>query len=321
MGSGDLEMGVKIAAIFPGQGSQVVGMGVDAAERSPAAREIFARAQSVLGYDLLELQTRGPETQLRETQYSQPAIFVTNVALFVAAGVPDPVVSAGHSFGEFCSLTIARSLSFEDALRIVDARGKAMQYAAELKPGGMTAVLGSDAAIIREVVDETNGAGAGNVQLANFNSPGQIVISGDAAAVDAAAAALLERGAKRVVPLNVSGAWHSRLMEPAVARFAPAVESAHFALPQFDVISNVDAQPYRDVQSIKVNLIRSITEEVRWHDTAEKLLTYEPDAVVEFGATPVLGPLMKRLSTAPAVMNVTDFAGVEKLREKIGVQV
>lgn len=310
---------MRFAAIFPGQGSQVVGMGADVAEKSRAARELFDRARAVLGYDLLELQAHGPETQLRETQYSQPAIFVTNVALYYAAAGPAPVVSAGHSFGEFCSLTIAHSLAFEDALRIVDARGKAMQYAAELKPGGMTAVLGLDVAQIREVVERINGAAAGNVQLANFNSPGQIVISGDAGAVDSASAALLERGAKRVVPLNVSGAWHSRLMEPAVGRFAPAVEAGHFELPQFDVVSNVDAQPYRDVQSIRTNLVRSITQEVRWHETAERLLTYELDAVVEFGATPVLGPLMKRLPNAPAVLNVTDFAGVEKLREKIGV--
>jgi [acyl-carrier-protein] S-malonyltransferase len=319
VGSRNLEMGVRFAAIFPGQGSQVVGMGTDVAAKSPAARELFERAQSVLGYDLLDLQARGPETQLRETQYSQPAIYVTNLALYYAAATPDAVVSAGHSFGEFCSLTIARSLSFEEALRMVDARGKAMQHAAELKPGGMTAVLGLDVAQIREVVNQTNAANAGNVQLANFNSPGQIVISGDAAAVDAAAAEMLSRGAKRVVPLNVSGAWHSRLMDPAVSRFAPAVEAGHFELPAFDVVSNVDAQPYRDVQTIRRNLVRSITEEVRWHDTAEKLLSYELDAVVEFGATPVLGPLMKRLPNAPAVLNVTDFAGIERLREKIGV--
>ena len=159
------------------------------------------------------------------------------------------------------------------------------------------------------------------MQLANFNSPSQIVISGDARAVDAAAAVLLERGAKRVVPLNVSGAWHSRLMDPAVALFKPAVEAADFEMPKFDVISNVDAQPYRDVQTIAANLVRSITEEVRWHDAAEMMLTYDLDAVVEYGGSPVLGPLMKRLNGSVQVLNVTDYAGVEKLREKVGASV
>ena len=320
MGRGHLEVGMRIAAIFPGQGSQVVGMGADAAEKSPAARELFARAEVILGYDLLALQTHGPEAQLRETQYSQPAIFVTNLALYYAGGeAACPVVSAGHSFGEFCSLTIAGSLSFDDALKLVDARGKAMHYAAELAPGAMTAVLGLDAAQVREAAARAQ-EGGGRVQLANFNSPSQIVISGDRSAVQAAADAMLERGAKRVVPLNVSGAWHSRLMEPAAERFAVALGTAHFDLPQFDVVSNVDAQPYRDAGTIENNLLRSITEEVRWHETAEKLLTYDLDLVVEFGASPVLGPLMKRLPGAPEVLNVTDFAGVEKLQEKMRVR-
>ena len=308
-------MSKRVAVIFPGQGSQVVGMGVDVAGRSQEARACFERAASVLGYDLLELQRTGPEEKLRETQYSQPSIFATNVALYFAVGSQlQPVVSAGHSFGEFCSLTIAGALSFEEALRIVDERGKAMQYAAEQAPGGMSAVLGMDAAKIREIVDTVKARTGARVQLANFNSPSQIVISGDLAAVQSAGDALLEAGAKRVVPLNVSGAWHSKLMDPAVARFAAAVESGNFALPRFDVVSNVDAQPYRDVEAIKHNLVRSITDEVRWHDTALRLLSYQLDLVVEFGASPVLGPLMKRLPDAPSVMNVADYAGVEKLR-------
>ena len=315
-----MEMGVKFAAVFPGQGSQVVGMGGDVAERYSAARELFDCAAATLGYDLLDLQKHGPETTLRETQFSQPAIFVTNLALYYAGGETiRPAVSAGHSFGEFCSLTISGSIGFEEALRLVDERGKAMQHAAELAPGGMTAVLGLDAAQIREVVSRVESETGGRVQLANFNSPSQIVISGDAAAVQTAAGAMLEKGAKRVVPLNVSGAWHSRLMEPAAQRFAAAVNAAEFALPAFDVVSNVDAKPYRDVQTIKSNLIRSVTEEVRWHDTAEALLTYGLDLVVEFGASPVLGPLMRRLPNAVEGLNVTDFAGVEKFREKLSV--
>jgi len=195
-----------------------------------------------------------------------------------------------------------------------------MQYAAERAPGGMSAILGLDAAKIRETVDAVRESTGGRVQLANFNSPSQIVISGDLSAVQAAGDALLEGGAKRVVPLNVSGAWHSALMEPAVERFAAAVNGGAFEMPSFDVVSNVDAQPYRDVATIRRNLIRSITDEVRWHETAGKLLTYDLDLVVEFGASPVLGPLMKRLPNAPNVMNVTDFGGVEKLRAALGAQ-
>ncbi len=306
---------MRVGVVFPGQGSQTLGMGVDVAAQSSDAHALFERAASIVGYDLLALQKDGPEEKLRETQFSQPAIFATNVALYAAVGDElQPVVSAGHSFGEFCSLFASKALQFDDALRIVDERGKAMQYAAELAPGGMSAVLGLDADAIRRVVDETRTAGGKRITLANFNSPAQIVISGDLDAVVAAGEAMLAAGAKRVVPLNVSGAWHSELMEPAVERFAAAVDAGRFAMPQFDVISNVDAQPYRDVETIKKNLVTSITHEVRWHETALRMLGYDLDLVVEFGASGVLGPLFKRLPNAPSVMVVSDFGGVQKLR-------
>lgn len=313
---------MKIGVLFPGQGSQSVGMGVDVAARSPQARELFERASNVLGYDMLELQREGPEEKLRETQYSQPAIFATNVALYVAAGAAlRPVVTAGHSFGEFCSLVASRSLEFADALRIVDERGKAMQAAAGRARGGMTAVLGLEPARVREIAAESRAKTGGRVQLANFNSPTQIVISGDLDAVTAASEAMLEGGAKRVVALNVSGAWHSELMDPAVERFAAAVGAGSFRIPEFDVVSNVDAEVYRDVETIKRNLVRSIVQEVRWHDTAQRVVSYGLDLVVEFGASGVLGPLMRRMSGAPKVMVVSDSAGVEKLRDAIEAKV
>lgn len=290
-------------------------MGVDIAAKSPAAKDLFDRAARVLGYDLLALQANGPEEKLRETQYSQPAIFVTNVALYAAAAdAITPVASAGHSFGEFCSLFAAGALSFEDALRIVDERGKAMQHAADLAPGGMSAVLGLDADKIREVVEETRASTGKRVQLANFNSPAQIVISGDLAGVQAAGDAMMTAGAKRVVPLNVSGAWHSALMEPAIDRFSKAVESGAFSMPKFDVISNVDAKPYRDIDTIKKNLVLSITHEVRWHETALALAAERLDLVVEFGASGVLAPMMKRIDGAPKAIVVSDFAAIEKLK-------
>ena len=293
-------------------------MGWDVAASSGAARGIFDRAAAVLGYDLLELQRVGPEEVLRETEYSQPAIFTTNVALYEAAGNDvEPVVTAGHSFAELCSLVVARSLQFEEALRIVNERAKAMQDAAQQARGGMSAVLGLEAAQVRDVLRHLQSANVGRVSMANFNSPTQIVISGDLDAVQAATQPMLAAGAKRVVPLNVSGAWHSVLMEPAVERLAAVVERSHFTMPQFDVISNLDGLPYRDVPTIKANLIRSVVEEVRWHDTAQRLLSYGLDRVVEFGAGGVLGPLMKRMPIAPPVTIVSDFAGVQKFRAVI----
>jgi len=290
-------------------------MGCDIALHSEKARATFDRAAELLGYDLLALQARGPEERLRETEYSQPAIFTTNLALYCAAGEGfAPIVTAGHSFAELCSLVIAESLDFDQALHIVSERGKAMQAAAQRARGGMSAILGLEAEQVRGIL---RGEGLTHVALANFNSPTQIVISGDLDEVEAAGAAMLAGGAKRVVPLNVSGAWHSPLMEPAVERLARAVEASRFTLPRFDVISNVDGRPYRDTETIKSNLIRSVVDEVRWHDTAERLLSYSLDLIVEFGAGGVLGALMKRMSVAPPAMIVSDSAGIARLRSVI----
>jgi [acyl-carrier-protein] S-malonyltransferase len=290
--------------MFPGQGSQVVGMGVGLVEASPAAAELFERASAILGYDLLELVRNGPDERLRETRYSQPAIYVTNYALAVASSTLDAcVTSAGHSFGEYCSLTIAGALTFETALTLVKERALAMHAAAELAPGGMSAILGLDVDGVRAAVEE--GKSAGRVQMANFNAPGQIVVSGDLAAV------------KRVVPLNVSGAWHSELMRPARARFAPFVERAVIEQPRFIVVSNVDAQPYRDVAHIRRNLVESLTAEVLWHDTSLRLLAENLDALVEFGASPVLLPLARRLPNPPRLLQAGDVAALERMRDAL----
>jgi [acyl-carrier-protein] S-malonyltransferase len=311
---------VRFAAIFPGQGSQCVGMGCDIAENSRVARDLFARAGAVLGYDLLALQRNGPEERLRETQFSQPAIFVTNLALYyAAAGDAMPIVTAGHSFAELCSLVVAESLSFEEALRIVDQRGQAMQHAAELAHGGMSAVLGLEAPQVREVIARLHADTGGRISPANFNSPTQIVVSGDYATVQAAAQPMLDAGAKRVIPLNVSGAWHSELMEPAMQPLAAAMAPARFALPSVDVVANVDGQPYRDLATIERNIARSPVDEVRWHETALRLMEYQPEIVVEFGASNVLNALMRRMNAdrseaAPTLVTVSDWAGVEKFR-------
>jgi [acyl-carrier-protein] S-malonyltransferase len=303
---------LRVGAVFPGQGSQSVGMGVSVAQRYPAARELFARAQRVLGYDVFALVRDGPEELLRETQYSQPAIFTTNLAL-CAACEPPVVVSAGHSFGEFCSLVIADAMTFEDALHVVDERARAMGDAAQRVRGGMSAVLGLEAEQIMPVVERVREETGAVLQLANFNAPTQIVLSGDLEAVRIAGDALLEAGAKRVVPLNVSGAWHSELMRPAIARFSRAVENATIRVPRFDVISNVDGRPYRDSESIAAALVASVTGEVRWHQAAEALIAYDLDLVAEFGAGAVLTPLMRRMPEAPKTLAVTDADAAQAL--------
>ncbi len=309
---------MRAGIVFPGQGSQVVGMGVDAARTYAAAAECFATAKTVLGYDLLALCEHGPEERLRETRYAQPAIFVTNVALALAlADVLEPVAGAGHSFGEYCALTLAGALTFETALALVNERGLAMHRAATCAEGAMAAVLGLEPDALRETVARAVANGAGRVQLANFNAPGQIVISGDAEAVRVAGELASAAGAKRVVPLNVAGAWHSTLMDPAREEFAPHVRDATVMPPRFTVVSNVDAKPYADVEEIKTNLIRSVTDEVRWHDVALALAGLSLDLIVEFGASPVLAPMFKRVPGAPKAMTVSDAGSIDKARAQL----
>ncbi len=313
-----LERMIRVGVVFPGQGSQAIGMGGAIAEH-PVGADLFRRAQRVLGYDLLAIVRDGPEEKLRETRYSQPAIYVVNYALAAAAEGLIAAASAGHSFGEYCSLTLAASLTFEDALGLVHERGLAMQAAAEVTPGAMVAILGLEIGAVRIAVAQAGSVG--RVRLANFNAPAQIVVSGDRDAVARAGELATAAGAKRVVPLNVSGAWHSELMAPARERFAPFVARARIALPRFPVISNVDAQPYRDVATIRTNLVRSLTEEVLWHATAERLLREGLDLVVEFGGSAVLAPLTRRLPGAPATLHVGDEKGLAKLGSSLAAGV
>jgi [acyl-carrier-protein] S-malonyltransferase len=311
-----------LGIIFPGQGSQGMGMGVDVAERFAASRECFERASKILGYDLLELCRTGSEQQLRETRVSQPAIFTTNVAIYRAVQTVGltPIVSAGHSFGEYCSLTIAGALAFDEALRLVHERGLAMGAAADEAPGSMAAVIGFDVARVEEMCAQARQASGARVDLANLNAPIQIVVSGDEAGVNALCDIAKRAGAKRVVTLNVSGAWHSELMRSAVPRFAKVVENADISLPAFDVISNVEVQPYRSVEQIRRCLIESIVSRVRWHETAVALAARKPDFIVECGATAVLVPMMRRLPgvAADRCLHVADSEGVARLGHAAG---
>lgn len=306
-----------LGIIFPGQGSQGPGMGVDAARTFPAARECFDRASAVLGYDLLALCERGSDEQLRETRVSQPAIFCTNVALYKAVQTlgMTPLSTAGHSFGEFCSLTIAGALDFDEAVRLVNERGLAMGEAADIAAGTMAAIIGFDQRRVEELCARARAQTGARVDVANLNAPVQIVVSGDVAAVMTVCELAKEAGAKRVVVLNVSGAWHSELMRPAIPRFVQSVEAANFRIPAFDVISNVDVTPYVSVEQIKRCLIASVSTRVRWHEAATALAATQPDLIVECGATAVLTPMMRRLAgvTAERVVHVADSGSVAKL--------
>jgi len=318
VGFGRLALGrnVSVGVVFPGQGSQKVGMCADVVRAFPAARALVDRANAALGYDLFAIMESGPDETLRETRYSQPAIFVANMMLHAAAADRlDVAVSAGHSFGEYCSLTIAGALTFEAALGLVNERGLAMQRAADAAPGAMTAVLGLDDDVLRAIANAAREETGGRITLANFNAPGQIVISGDVEVVALVAERARSAGARKTVTLNVSGAWHSELMEPARTAFEPYVRDADIAMPRFPVISNVDAQPYGSIATIRQNLVTSVTAEVRWYETAVRLVAEPIDGVVEFGANAVLAPLFRRVPGSPRAGHAGDVAAIERLRD------
>ena len=308
--------------IFPGQGSQAVGMGADLASRFAESRECFERASTVLGYDLFERVGRASADELKETRLSQPAIFTANVAIYRAVATlgMQPIVSAGHSFGEYCSLTIADAIDFDEAIRIVNERALAMGEAADITPGLMAAVIGLEEAAVDEVCKRAREESGARVDIGNLNTQAQIVVSGDAAGVEAACEIAKERGAKRVRILNVSGAWHSTLMAPAMPRFSGAVASAKLRVPSFTVISNVIARPYTSVDEIRESLLASLCARVRWHETAVALAKLGPDYIIECGASEVLAPMMKRLPEArnAHVVHIADAAGLEDLRTEIG---
>ena len=306
-----------LGIVFPGQGSQAVGMGVDVARAFPAARECFERASAVLGYDMLRTCEFASDDELRETRVSQPAIFTANVAIYRAVETLGlrPLVSAGHSFGEYCSLTIAGSLSLEAAVALVNERAIAMGAAADVAPGAMAAFIGFDQAQVEDICAQARSSSGARVDVANLNAPIQIVVSGDVAGVGAACDIARAAGAKRVVMLNVSGAWHSPLMAPAVPSFAKHVEAAAIAVPSFAVISNVEVAPYASVEQIKRCLIASLSARVRWHEAAVALAAMRPDIIVECGATRVLAPMMARLDGVEGarVFHVADPQGVARL--------
>ena len=281
---------MKHAYVFPGQGAQSVGMGKDLYENVPEAKELFEKANEILGFRITDIMFSGTDEQLKQTKVTQPAVFLHSVILAKALGVkPDAV--AGHSLGEFSALVVAGALSFEDGLKLVAKRALAMQAACEQQPGTMAAVLGLDDPTVEQICASTEGT----VVAANYNCPGQLVISGAVEAVDAACAKAKEAGARRALRLPVGGAFHAPLMEPAKVELEKAIEEAPFRTPVCPIYQNVDAKPYTDPAAIKANLIAQLTAPVRWTYIVKQMLADGVEEFTELGPGTVLQGLVKKV--------------------------
>lgn len=299
---------MKTALLFAGQGAQVVGMGRDLAAASPAAQSLFARADEVLGYNLSALCFDGPEAELTKTEHAQPALYVAGLAALAALRERLPGLAfdaaAGLSLGEFTALAAAGAVSFEDGLRLVRARGRFMQQACEATQGGMAAVIGMDEPGVRAVCDETG------VSLANLNCPGQIVISGPADRIPTAVDLLRARGARKAIPLNVAGAYHSPLMESARQPLAAALAAVALARPTAPVIANVTARPHGEPASIRELLAAQVVSPVRWEDSMRWLIAEGFGRFIEFGPGGALTGFLKRIDKQLPAFAVSDAASL-----------
>ncbi len=281
------------AYVFPGQGSQFVGMAKDLYDTSAQAKTLMEQANDILGFRLTDVMFSGTEEDLKQTRVTQPAIFLHSVTLAACMGSSfEPAMVAGHSLGEFSALVANKTLAFEDALKLVYARAMAMQKACELNPSTMAAILGLDDEVVERICDETKGI----VVAANYNCPGQLVISGENAAVDEACAALTAAGAKRALKLAVGGAFHSPLMEPARIELEEAISNTTFSFPICAVYQNVTASAVTSPDEIKLNLIKQLTAPVRWTQTMNQMLADGCNEVIEVGPGKVLQGLFKKVN-------------------------
>jgi [acyl-carrier-protein] S-malonyltransferase len=298
----------RTAFLFPGQGAQHVGMAGELAAKFPAAKTLFDEAADVLGYDLLAVCVGGPAERLNATDVSQPAIFVASLAALEQLKATDPAApdsvtdTAGLSLGEYTALVFAGALSFRDGLKVVQARGKAMQAAAEATPSGMVSVLGLDAAEVETLVAEARSAGT--LEVANLLCPGNTVVSGTATAIDEVCR-LAEAKGLRTVRLAVAGAFHTNLMKPADERLAEALAAVELKPTRIPVWSNVDALPHTDPAEIRPLLVRQVLSPVRWEETMRGLLAAGVEAFCEIGPGRVLAGLLKRVNRKTEVRNVS----------------
>ena len=283
---------MKHAYVFPGQGAQAVGMGKDLYDNVPAAKELFEKANEILGFRITDIMFAGTDEELKQTRVTQPAVFLHSVVMAKALGV-EPDAVAGHSLGEFSALVVAGALSFEDGLKLVSKRAQAMQAACEAQPGTMAAVLGLEDSFVEEI--------DGVVVAANYNCPGQLVISGAVEAVEAACEKAKAAGARRALRLPVGGAFHSPLMEPAKQELEKAIAEAPFRTPTCPIYQNVDAKPYTDPAAIKANLIAQLTAPVRWTYIVRNMLADGISEFTELGPGTVLQGLTKKVDNTVAV--------------------
>lgn len=304
----------KTAFIFPGQGAQSVGMGKDAYDAVPAARDLFLTADEQLGFPLSSIIFNGPDEDLKQTVNTQPALLATSMAYLEAIrgkGI-EPDYVAGHSLGEYSALVCAGVLSFEEAVSIVRARGEYMEAAVPGGQGAMAAVLGADREALSELCKNITAEGH-VVELANMNCPGQIVISGSAQGVAAAAERVKEAGGKRAIPLEVSGPFHSTLMKEAANRLADKLEQAAFNTPSVPVVANVTARPVEDAAAIRGLLVEQVYSPVLWHDSVEWMIAQGVDTFVEIGPGSVLSGLIKKIDKSVKVINVNSLDSVSSL--------
>ena len=295
-------MGTKNACVFPGQGAQFSGMGKELYEKSGEARQMFESANEILGFRITDIMFEGTAEELKQTKVTQPAVFLHSVVLAKVLGV-EPAAVAGHSLGEFSALVAAGVLSFEDGLQLVAKRAMAMQRACEMESGTMAAVLGLSDSVIEEVCKDVEGV----VVAANYNCPGQLVISGAVDAVNEACAKLKEAGARRALVLPVGGAFHSPLMEPACEELERAIEAAKFNVPKCPVYQNVDAKPHIDPNEIKQNLISQLTAPVRWTQIVESMSADGINRYLELGPGNVLQGLIRKISAEAEVESKATF--------------